>query len=97
MINERPDYDMDPEWSETGDRYFLKLFRDYVFHQVDEAGRPAVDFAHIIQCLNKLDAGSHEKLMLMSRDEANCLIVGYKDVKKCLETSFNELLARYFY
>jgi hypothetical protein len=21
-------------WSETGDRYLLKLFRDYVFHQV---------------------------------------------------------------
>ena len=21
-------------WSETGDRYLLKLFRDFVFHQV---------------------------------------------------------------
>jgi hypothetical protein len=34
MMNERPDDDMDPGWSETGDRYLLKLFRDFVFHQV---------------------------------------------------------------
>ena len=25
-------------WSEYGDRYMLKLFRDYVFHQVTLAG-----------------------------------------------------------
>lgn len=25
---------MDPTWAETGERYVLKLFRDYVFHQV---------------------------------------------------------------
>lgn len=34
MMNERPETDMDPGWSETGDRYLLKLFRDFVFHQV---------------------------------------------------------------
>ncbi|KNC74692.1 hypothetical protein SARC_12767, partial [Sphaeroforma arctica JP610] len=33
FVNERPEYAMDPSWSETGDRYLLKLFRDYVFHQ----------------------------------------------------------------
>jgi hypothetical protein len=27
-------FEGDPAWSETGDRYLLKLFRDYVFHQV---------------------------------------------------------------
>lgn len=27
-------FEMDPTWAETGDRYLLKLFRDYVFHQV---------------------------------------------------------------
>jgi PAB-dependent poly(A)-specific ribonuclease subunit 3 len=94
MINERPEYDLDPEWSESGDRYFVKLFRDYVFHQEDEHGRPCIDFAHIIQCLNKLDAGSHEKIMLMTRDESSCIIVSYKDLKKCIETSFQELIAR---
>lgn len=45
---------MDPSWSETGDRYMLKLFRDYVFHQVDENGLPWMDMAHIVQCLNKV-------------------------------------------
>jgi PAB-dependent poly(A)-specific ribonuclease subunit 3 len=34
MMNERPENEMDPAWSETGDRYLLKLFRDFVFHQV---------------------------------------------------------------
>lgn len=47
-------FDMDPQWAETGDRYFLKLFRDYVFHQVDEENRPIVDLGHVIQCLNKV-------------------------------------------
>src|SRR5262249_14860209 len=31
-INERPEYEHNPQWSETGERYYLKLFRDYVFH-----------------------------------------------------------------
>jgi hypothetical protein len=34
MVNERPTYDGDPSWAETGDCYLLKLFRDFVFHQV---------------------------------------------------------------
>lgn len=47
-------FDMDPRWSETGDRYIIKLFRDYVFHQVDENGVPVVDMAHVLTCLNKV-------------------------------------------
>ena len=34
FVNERPEFGGDRRWSETGDRYLLKLFRDYVFHQV---------------------------------------------------------------
>ena len=36
FVNERPaDHNpMQPHWSETGDQYVLKLFRDHVFHQV---------------------------------------------------------------
>ena len=33
FINERPEHQRDGRWAETGDRYMLKLFRDYVFHQ----------------------------------------------------------------
>ena len=47
---------MDTSWSETGDRYLLKLFRDFVFHQVDEQGNPVVDMGHVIECLNKVSA-----------------------------------------
>lgn len=53
-------FNLDPAWSETGDRYMLKLFRDYLFHQVNEEGRPWLDMSHIIQTLNKLDSGSSD-------------------------------------
>ncbi|KAG7273927.1 hypothetical protein CRUP_011063 [Coryphaenoides rupestris] len=52
-INERPEFQKDPTWSETGDRYLLKLFRDHMFHQVTEAGAPWIDLSHIVSCLNK--------------------------------------------
>ncbi len=44
----------DIQWTETGDRYMLKLFRDYVFHQVTPTGQPWIDLSHIVQCLNKV-------------------------------------------
>jgi PAB-dependent poly(A)-specific ribonuclease subunit 3 len=81
FINERPEFDHDPRWSETGDRYYIKLFRDYVFHSVDENGNPVVDIAHVLKCLNKLDAGVEEKVMLVSRDTLNCFVLSYKDVR----------------
>lgn len=61
-INERPELNMEPTWAETGDRYMLKLFRDYVFHQVAADGRPWLDMAHVVSCLNKLDSGSQDKV-----------------------------------
>ena len=33
---DRAELNGDFGWSEYGDRYMLKLFRDYVFHQVRE-------------------------------------------------------------
>lgn len=41
-------------WSETGDRYIISLFRDYVFHQVDETRAPVINLTHVITCLNKV-------------------------------------------
>lgn len=79
-------------WSETGDRFYLKLFRDYVFHQVSGAdGRPVVDLAHVIMCLNKLDAGSEERIALVSRDEQSVIVVSYREVKRGIERAFAEL------
>lgn len=91
-VNERPELNMDQTWSETGDRYMLKLFRDYVFHQVAEDGTPWIDMSHVVQCLNKLDAGVSDKICLMSRDGQSILVVSYSELKHCLEQSFNEII-----
>ena len=53
FINERPEYNRAPQWSETGDRYVLKLFRDYVFHQVLSDGAPVLDAGKKLQELNE--------------------------------------------
>lgn len=96
FINERPELDehvqVNGQWSETGERYYLKLFRDYVFHQVNHEGRPVVDLGHVLTCLNKLDAGTEEKIALVTRDEQNVLVVSYKEIKRGLESSFQELV-----
>jgi PAB-dependent poly(A)-specific ribonuclease subunit 3 len=89
---ERPEYSMNQAWSETGDRYILKLFRDFVFHSVGFDGEPIVDIAHIVQCLNKFDAGSHDKICLTSRDEQNVIIVSYSELHQAFERAFTELM-----
>ena len=91
FINERPEFEHDRQWSENGERYFLKLFRDYVFHQVDAQNNPAVDLGHVLTCLNKLDAGTDERITLISRNEENCFIVSYREIKKAVESAFQEL------
>lgn len=92
FVNERPEYEHDRQWSENGERYFLKLFRDYVFHQVDAQGSPVVDLGHVLTCLNKLDSGTDEKITLVSRDEQSCFVVSYKELKKAVESSFQALM-----
>ncbi|CAB3401506.1 unnamed protein product [Caenorhabditis bovis] len=91
-VLERAEHNGDENWAETGDRYMLKLFRDYVFHQVTDQGKPWLDMAHIVQCLNKLDAGTSEKIEMVSRDGSTQIIVDYSQLKRCLEKSFRELL-----
>ncbi|KAK4925041.1 PAB-dependent poly(A)-specific ribonuclease subunit 3 [Elasticomyces elasticus] len=91
FVNERPEHQGDRQWSENGERFFLKLFRDYVFHQVDAQGHPIVDLAHVISCMNKLDAGIDEKVTLVSRDEQSCFVVSYKELKKVIDSTFSDL------
>jgi PAB-dependent poly(A)-specific ribonuclease subunit 3 len=92
FINERPEFEMDPSWAETGDRYLLKLFRDYVFHQVHQDGSPSLDFAHVVETLNKFDVGANEKIVLASRDEQSMLVASYADLRRCADQAFQELL-----
>ncbi|KAK5740939.1 PAB-dependent poly(A)-specific ribonuclease subunit 3 [Elasticomyces elasticus] len=106
VVLERPDISLTPTgtasnsssanqpsnaWSETGERYYLKLFRDYVFHQVDQEGRPVLNLGHIITCLNKMDAGTEEMVQLMSRDEQNIMVVSYREVKRGFESAWAEI------
>lgn len=94
LINERPEYEHDRQWAEHGNRYCIKLFRDYVFHQVDAQGNPVLDLAHVLACLNKLDAGSEEKIMLTTRDEETVIVVNYKELKACIEGAWQDLNRR---
>lgn len=91
VVNERPEFAGDAEWAENGDRYTLKLFRDYVFHQVDAGGHPVVDLGHIVACLNKLDAGTEERVCLTSRDEQTVFIVSYRTLREQLRGVFAEV------
>jgi PAB-dependent poly(A)-specific ribonuclease subunit 3 len=59
---------------------------------VDASGDPVVDLGHVLTCLNKLDAGTDERITLVSRDEQTCFIVSYKELKKALESSFQSLM-----
>ncbi|KAG6020946.1 hypothetical protein E4U41_002675 [Claviceps citrina] len=90
-INERQEFDGDRAWSENGERYMLKLFRDYVFHQVDGNGNPILDMGHMLRCLNRLDAGTDDKICLTSRDDQTSFVVSYKELKKQLGNAFGEL------
>ncbi|KAK4515274.1 uncharacterized protein ATC70_002884 [Mucor velutinosus] len=91
FINERPEFEKDPRWQESGDRYMIKLFRDYIFHQVNEMGVPVVDMGHVISCMNKLDAGVDESILLTCRDNQTSIIVTYKELKSCIASAFNEI------
>lgn len=91
FINERPENASAPAWAETGDRYILKLFRDYLFHQQMPDGTPILDCGHIVSSLNKVDAGDPEQIVMSSRNGKDLLIVSHADIHMCLEKSFVDL------
>ena len=90
-ITDRPHLLDDWRWSSTGDRYIVQLFRDYMFFQVDETGRPFFDVGHVTDCLAKVDVGSFESIMLMNRDGSTVLITNFNDVRRCIDSSFKEI------
>jgi PAB-dependent poly(A)-specific ribonuclease subunit 3 len=91
-ILERGDLGGVQGWSETGDRYQLKLFRDYVFHRVEADGKPNLSIGHILGCLSKLDAGVDEMVMLTSRDNETVFVLTYRELKQMFDRAFNELV-----
>ena len=94
LVNERPEYGKhgNTSWAETGDRYILKLFRNYTFHQVKADGTPWLSMGHIITTLNKLDIQSTDNILLSSDDGKFILVVSFADIRKCLESAFQELM-----
>ena len=92
LVNARPELGMDTRWSETGDRYVLSLFNHYLFHQHGMQGEPVVDFGHIIESLNKLDAGSMEKILLTSRDGKSIIVASFFEIRRCIHEAFLELI-----
>ncbi|GMM38674.1 Pan3 protein [Saccharomycopsis crataegensis] len=94
FVIDRPEFEGDLSWSETGERYPIKLFYDYVFHQTDQEDKPVMDLVHVLSCLNKLDVGVDERVLLVSRDEGSCIIASYKELKNCIDSSFRALSKR---
>jgi len=91
QVTERPEHCGDPSWAETGERYSLKLFRDFVFHQVDEQGRPVLDVGHVVESLSRLDVADGTPVMLSSRDGENLLVASYATLAKNLNAAYNDL------
>lgn len=94
MVNERSDDNGSMTWSDTGDRYILRLFRDFVFHQKDAQGQNVVDLGHVVDALAKLDVGDAEAIPLCSPDGKTILVCTYEDVRRCLENAYGELTSQ---
>jgi hypothetical protein len=80
--------------SETSERFLIKLFRNFVYHQQHEDGSPNLDFGHVVYMLNKLDAGSSERVAMMGRDEEHLMVVSFADVKRCVDGEIADLRSR---
>ena len=92
FVNDQPGRDLHKDWAETGDRYIIKLFRDFVFHQHNNDGAPVLDWGHVFECLNKLEVGVAEKVLLLSRDEMSMLVASYGDIKHCIQAAYSDLM-----
>jgi PAB-dependent poly(A)-specific ribonuclease subunit 3 len=74
------------------DLEIISLFKDYLFHQLNENGSQIVDYGHVIDCLNKLDVGSDDKILLITRDDESLLVISFKELKNCIGVAFHEIL-----
>ena len=76
----------------------IKLFRDYVFHQLDEQGNPVTNMSHVLTCLNKvclrlIELCSRFDVVLYQLDagsEEKVMLVA-RDEQSCLVVSYREI------
>ena len=59
---------MDATWAETGDRYMLKLFRDFLFHQVGAAYKGDRHVLKLFRDFLFHQVGSYRRDWLTSRN-----------------------------
>jgi PAB-dependent poly(A)-specific ribonuclease subunit 3 len=82
----------DRQWSSSGDRYLVSLFRDLLFHStVGPTLLPVVDLAFVVDQLNRVDVASSEKALLHSRDGDSLLIVRYSDLHRAVQQAMADL------
>jgi len=93
FANEQSEFDPNRQWAQSGDCYIVKLFRDFVFYQVDDDGNSDMDLGHVTMALAKLDAAAEEEIYLTSRDGESSMVVSYASVARCLESVYQELCA----
>eukprot|EP01083_Nonionella_stella_P099232 279008_1 len=84
FVVNRPEFQNDPQFIQNGEFWVLRLFFDYVFHQRRGTGTAFLDNGHILQTLNKFDAGLSEKITLASWDGTTLVVVGFEDLKRKL-------------
>ena len=53
-----------------------------------------MDLAHVISCLNKVDAGTEERVSLTSRDENTCVIVSFREIRTVVDGMWGDLVRR---
>lgn len=91
VLLDRPEYKDTIMYPETESRYILRLFRDYVFFQVDANGKRTFDLGHMMECLLRMDCGSDELICLTSSDEKNVIVISYQEIKRHLGIALQEL------
>lgn len=48
----------------------------------------------MISCLNKVDAGTEERVSLTSRDENTCVVVSFREIRTVVDGLWGELVRR---
>jgi PAB-dependent poly(A)-specific ribonuclease subunit 3 len=98
MTVDRPNLCGDNQWSRTGDRYIVELFRDHIFFQSDESGmRPSTDMGHILGSLLKATRtqprSGEDTIMLVTRDNLSVILSTFPEIQRCIESSFNDVIS----
>jgi len=65
----------------------LRAFHDFIFALDDNVA----DLPHVIECLNKLDAGSDERVALVSENQSYIFVVTFSEVKSVLNDVFERI------